>query len=152
MKKILIAILTIMVLSGCVNTELIEWQTDVRSSGYDFRQYTEQGFLFTPEIYNEPYDAIGLVEVTYIPQIRKAVDQVNPAYIPNFRIINVSQTYYYLELPDTDQLIAEMYNLANGLGADALSNFRITTDTVVNNGYNIETVKVTGFAIKRLSN
>ena len=152
MRNKMIAIFTIIVFSGCATTELTEWQTDIRSSGYDFRQYTEQGFLFTPEIYTEQYDAIGLVEVTYVPRVMKAHDQQNPANIAGFRNIYVGQTHYYLELPDTDELISEMYNLADGLGADALSNFRITTDTVVNNGYNIETVKITGFAIKRLSN
>lgn len=151
MKKLLIVFYAV-ILSSCASSSIEPWDTELRSSGYDFRPYTEQGFLFTPEVYNEPYDAVGLVEITYIPRVFEAQHEGRPNQIKDHRIISVSTNYYYVELPDTEKLIAEMYDLANGLGADALSNFNISAETVYNGNVAIETVKVSGFAIKRLSN
>ena len=148
-KHTLIVLITIL-LSGCASSNLETWNTELRSSGYDFRPYTEQGFLFTPEIYNEPYDAVGLVEITYIPRVVEAQSDTRPNQIEGYRIITASTKFYYIELPDTEKLIAEMYELADGLGADALSNFNISNETVYNGNTAIETVKVSGFAIKRL--
>lgn len=140
---------------SCSSFELIEWQSSTIASGYDFREYTEKGFLFTPEKYSEPYEAIGLVEVTYVPTVKKAPaiyqnGMASPNPIDGFRTIYYQQNYYYIEMPDTDKLIQEMYDLADELGANALTNFMITTDIVVNNNYSIETYKISGFAIKRL--
>ena len=121
----------------------------MRSSGYDFRPYTEQGFLFTPEIYTESYDAVGLVEITYIPRVIENQSDGRPNPMNGYRIIIAGTKYYYIELPDTEKLIAEMYDLADGLGADALSNFNISSETVYNGNTAIETVKVSCFAIKK---
>lgn len=151
MKKLFYLFIAI-TLTSCASSNLETWDTELRSSGYDFRPYTEQGFLFTPEVYNDPYDAVGLVEITYIPEVIEAKSENRPNQVDGYRIITVSTNYYYIELPDTEELIAEMYDLANGLGADALSNFNITGETIYNGNVAIETVKVSGFAIKRLSN
>ena len=40
-------------------------------SGYDFTSYTEKGFLFTPEQYLGDYDAVGLLNLEVIPEVRK---------------------------------------------------------------------------------
>lgn len=149
MKKLLF-VLSVFILSSCASTNLETWDTELRSSGYDFRPYTEQGFLFTPEVYTEPYDAVGLVEITYIPRVIESRAEGRPNQMEGYRIITSGTKYYYIELPNTENLIAEMYDLADGLGADALSNFNITGETVYNGNKAIETVKVSGFAIKRL--
>ena len=148
----LLCVLFAVILTSCASSNLETWNTELRSSGYDFRPYTEQGFLFTPEIYSEPYDAVGLVEITYIPKVFDAQSEGRPNQLNGHKIISVSSKYYYVELPDTEKLIAEMFDLADGLGADALSNFNITGETVYNGNVAIETIKVSGFAIKRLSN
>lgn len=149
MKKLLVVLLAV-ILTSCASSNLETWDTELRSSGYDFRPYTEQGFLFTPEVYTEPYDAVGLVEIIYIPRVIENQSQGRPMAMNGYRIITSGTKYYYIELPDTEKLIAEMYELADGLGADALSNFNITGETVYNGSKAIETVKVSGFAIKRL--
>jgi hypothetical protein len=40
-------------------------------SGYDFTSYTERGFLFTPEQYLGDYDAIGLLSLEIIREVKK---------------------------------------------------------------------------------
>lgn len=150
MRKILI-VLSLVIFTSCASSKFETWETELRSSSYDFRPYTEQGFLFTPDKYTEPYDAIGLVEITYIPNISKAPSVTRPDQMRGYRIMKAGTTFYYVELPDIDKLLAEMFNLADGFGADALSNFKITKETVYNGNVPIETVKVSGFAIKRLS-
>lgn len=148
--KNFIAISSLLLIIGCASTQPIEWDTDLRTSGYDFREYTEQGFLFTPEIYNDQYDAIGLIEITYVPKVLKPSGQGQPPNVPGYRIQSVFTNQFYVEIPKTDRLIKEMYDRATDMGADALSNFRITNETIYNNGtIPIETIKVSGFAIKR---
>jgi len=150
MRILSLLIIASIFISSCVTHQLTEWETDLRSSGYDFRSYTERGFLFTPEIYTESYEAIGLVEITYVPEIREHRQPGNPVPLAGYRILSSNDRNYYIELPETDNLIEEMYNLADGLGADALSNFRISPERLNNNNVEIETIKVSGFAIKRL--
>lgn len=157
MKKT-IYLLFVVILTGCASSNLELWDTELRALGYDFRPYTDQGFLFTPESYNEAYDAVGLVEIIYIPKIIKApsstttrtFSESRPMNRDGFSILLSGIHYYYVERPDTEKLIAEMYDLASGFGADALSNFNITTEVIYNNDVAIATIKVTGFAIKRL--
>lgn len=150
MRRLSLLVIIILFVSSCASNQLTEWSTELRSSGYDFRSYTERGFLFTPEIYTEPYEAVGLVEITYVPEIREHNMPGSPVPIAGYRILSTYERHYYVELPDTGDLIEEMYNLADSLGADALSNFRITPERLNNNNVEIETVKVSGFAIKRL--
>lgn len=136
-------------LSGCV-ASLAEWNSDYLTSGYDFREYTERGFLFTPETYTESYDAIGLVEITFIPNIRRTQQQ-NPPRLEGYRLIEFGSDVYYVELPDTERLIEEMFEVASDMGADALTRFSIDGETLNNNGFQVSTIKVSGLAIKRLS-
>ena len=49
-----------------------------------------------------------------------------------------------------DKLIEELHRLAVGLGADAIVNFKVTGDTIMNNNVQIGTIRASGFAIKRL--
>jgi hypothetical protein len=144
----------VLIITGCATTSVELWQTELRSYGYDFRPYTEQGFLFTPEKYLGEYEAVGLVDIVYVPEIIKSSSEGRPPNRDGYRIITSGTAagggYYYVEIPDTDRLIAELYDLASGLGADALTNFNMATETLFNGGVSIPTIKVSGFAIKRL--
>lgn len=141
-----------LVLTGCASPKLENWNSGLRTSGYDFRPYTEQGFLFTPEVYTDPYEAIGLIEITYIPSVTISKTRDRPDQMYGYRIMYYNYDYYYIELLDADKLIAEMFDLATEMGANTLSNFNITGATVYNRNIAIETVKASGFAIKRISN
>jgi hypothetical protein len=150
MKKLLVVLLAF-ILTSCSSSKLTDWDTDLRSSGYDFRSYTAQGFLFTPETYTEPYNAVGLVEIIYQPEIKYISPSLGvPTSREGYRLMTFGTQNYLVELPDTDILIDEMYELATNLGADALTNFQITNELIYNNDAPIETIKVSGFAIKRL--
>lgn len=148
MKKLIICFAFILV--GCVPPGLVEWNGDTYNFGYDFTSYTEKGFLFTPEKYNEPYDAIGLVEILIYPTIREAYTGTqNNLDSDNSRIVQIAGTYYRIEIPQSSVLIEQMYQRATEMGANALTNFRIDDITLSNNNYEIPSLKISGFAIKR---
>ena len=70
MKLILIAI-AVLIFNGCATLKFIP--AEEYFMGIDFRPYTEQGFLFTPEKYLGEYESIGLIdlisvhEANYVP-------------------------------------------------------------------------------------
>lgn len=137
--------LIVLFLSGCA-TSLQQWDSEYRAFGYDFTEYSEGGFLFTPEGYSGAYDSVGLIEVIFIPQIRRGNERIN---IEGAYRIVVGTNYYYVKEPDTDEIIMQMYKKAVELGADALINFELVPHLLDNEGFKITTYRVGGFAIKR---
>lgn len=137
----------LMVLSACTPS-LVEWESTYQSSGYDFREFTHKGFLFTPESYSGTYESIGLVEITFLPEIRE-VKQDNSPDIKGYNRRQFGSSTYYIEVADTERIIREMFELADDMGADALSRFEINPVSVQNNGFEIPSIKISGFAIKR---
>lgn len=117
--------------------------------GFDFREYTELGFLFTPGDYSGEYEAIGMITVTALPGAVKSM--------------RVKSTYslggvvppHYMELSwDVDELspddaIQAAYEKSIEMGADALINFNIESTTVYIEGAKLDGFDVSGFAIKR---
>jgi uncharacterized protein YbjQ (UPF0145 family) len=138
-------IIIVLFLSSCA-TSLQQWDSEYRTFGYDFTEYSESGFLFTPEGYNGNYDSVGMIEVVFIPQIRKGNERIN---IEGAYRIVVGTNYYYVKEPDTDEIIMQMYKKAIELGADALINFELVPHLLDNEGVKIATYRVGGFAIKR---
>jgi hypothetical protein len=149
---ILIILIISFITISCTSTNLglTEWDGDTYTFGYDFTEYSEKGFLFTPEKYNRPYDAIGLVEIVIYPKVRQAYSNQNSLSGENSRFVKIGSTYYRIEVPQSDVLIEDMYQKATDLGADALTNFRIDEISLTNNSYQIPSLKISGFAIKRL--
>lgn len=140
----------LLALTSCTPT-LTEWSTNYSVYGYDFREYSEKNFLFTPNIYNEGYDAIGLVEIVFIPEIRKTtIDQNGFARSESgYTTIYGYSAAYLVQLPDTKLLVAQFYNLSREMGADAVTQIKIESEYLDNNGHKIRSVKMSGFAIKR---
>lgn len=152
MKNHTILILSsLLTLSSCAPT-LTEWSTNYSVYGYDFSEYSDKNFLFTPNQYLDSYDAIGLVEVVFIPEIKQT--PINQSGIARgqagYTIIYGYSGAYLVQLPDTKLLVAQFYSICRDMGADAVTQIKIESEYLDNNGHKIRSVKMSGFAIRRL--
>src|SRR5207302_12798 len=58
-----VATLSVILLGACAPS-LRQLAPATIVTGIDLTPYTQRGFLFTPEVYAGPYEAIGLITVT----------------------------------------------------------------------------------------
>jgi hypothetical protein len=110
---------------------------DTLITGIDFSAYTKQGFFFTPEMYDGPYESIGLVTVSLFPAARQVIEAGG---IRRWRI----------DKPSVDEGVAKMYEQAKNMGADALVNFAVRVSDDRLDEWTVRPVlEVSGFAIRR---
>lgn len=144
MKRIVLLLATLL-LAGCATERIARIPREVTFAGFDFRPYTERGFMFTPDVYGGEYDAIGLVSATIYPEAyREHQSRGAETALGKWSIKDV----------DAQEAIDEMYRRASTLGADALVQFTIksiekTVETGDIRGLTLSGVEVSGFAIKR---
>ena len=125
--------------------------------GIDFREYTEKGFLFTPEKYQGDYESIGLLNFSISSEAvleKILVSEVNEMA----RKAGLSDVYRYkwnIEEINYKEVLDLAYDTSISMGGDAIINFEINYD--VNHYRNadgypsvyIPKINVTGFVIKR---
>jgi hypothetical protein len=120
---------------ACARPRLIPSKTLV--AGIDFSEYTRQGFLFTPEMYDGPYEAVGLVTVSMYPEARYVLSAD--------RVMR-----WDVQRITAQDVVAKMYEQAKGMGADALVNFTVrVTDDRIDATATRPVLEVSGFAIRR---
>jgi hypothetical protein len=140
-------VLILVFITGC-SAQLQLWNTAYVPTGYDFREYAENGFFFTPEGYLGEYDSMGVVNIQFMPKILRAANSTfNPP--PGYSLLVTAGGNYLIEKPNTQIIIDEMYKLATEMGADAVIKFEILPSSLNNEGTQINTIMATGFAIKR---
>lgn len=144
MKKyfLILVVLT----AGCATIQQSERVVVV--TGFDFTQYTKKGFLFTPESYNDKYESMGLITATIYPAV-KLMPAGSKADINKYYYVDVSNGVLMIEKLYASEVIAEMYNIAVKMGADAVANFSIRNIDTTNGPLKIPGYELTGFAIKR---
>lgn len=149
-------------LSGCTTTENLSQSGGYDYKGIDFREFTQEGFQFTPEKPTGQYESIGIVEVNFDPEIKEissersfeinkggGITEVNgKMYRAQSATNGGIKKYYIIELFDTNSLLQEIYELASGWGANAVVNLRFEYQSV-NRGLTWSRVTVRGFAIKK---
>lgn len=143
MKKHILLLL--LFLAGC-GTSPKTWDSQTNVYGLDFRDYNQQGFLFTPNVYDGDYESLGIVNIQLIPAVTKtqgAGKNWRRGYSAN------SDVVWWIEVLDTRNAIDQAYREASSMGADALSQFEISEGSVVNGDMEVPTLEITGFAIKR---
>lgn len=114
-------------------------------SGVDFSRYTQRGFLFTTEMYQGPYDAIGLITVT-------CYASATPDSIPDTLALGgivYHPTWRFGEVR-LERVLDSMYARATAMKADALVKFTATTTTRRDQTAEVPGIMVSGFAIHRL--
>ena len=155
MKKLLSIFIALSFLAGCASSNVTEQPESILSLGVDFRPYTEKGFHFTPYQYSGEYESLGLIEVIYIPEFRKAPSghtMQSPTALDGYSIyIDPSNPndFWNVKNVSGEQLVKEAYELALEMGADAIVDFRIGSYQYVNGSLRVESAKIEGFAIKR---
>jgi len=104
---------------------------------FDFRPYTNQGFLFTPSAYSGEYEAIGLVRFVMWPEAFR--ERVRSTRIYAWRTESIR----------SEEAIEHAYRQALEIGADALIHFDIRAVNRTEHGASLNGIEVSGFAIKR---
>ncbi len=115
--------------------------------GYNFSDYTKQGFLFTPEQYLGEYESIGILEVEIYPEINPQGKRVNQYGAENYGEIP-KWVYYPVQ---TKEVLDSLFNIGRRMGADAVVRLEITDVAQERTRflYPIPGKRASGFAIKR---
>lgn len=107
----------------------------------DFRALTADGFLLSPDPFIGPHDPLGQIFVTLQGGTRVAEGDEHVSY-KHLDYIHVT----------IDSAVAIAKERAKALGADGITNLRITTEPRVFNSYTaVGGWLVTGLAIRRTS-
>lgn len=169
MMKTIICALVIAVFTGCASvSQPVELNGGYTLTGFDFRKYSDEGFLFSPYRPNDEYDSRGLITLTLTPQV-KEVTRMTYAYKESMnyretlkneetgkmttftyemvRLANGEKKYYMIQEIDPNDAIDEMYNRATSLGANALIDFSVEWNTINNFGLNHDYITVSGYAV-----
>lgn len=152
MKKLLflVCILAI-VIQSCKTAQISQIPKREIFSGIDFREYTNKGFLFTPEKFEGNYESVGMVSFLIMPEAVKRRAETNPnpgswqdpGYIYNWEVKKI----------DIQNAVDGIYKRCVEMGADALVNFKseinIEDYPYLIPPFKIEGYRISGFAIKR---
>jgi len=156
MKKIWLIYVVLFILVSCSTSKITTSKISFIPKsqilfGLDFRPYTEQGFLVTPYSYSEPYESIGVLTLSILPEAKKVVGNTYRTSDSPNSTIQVEYIWLKSDI-SPEETIEAMYQECKKLGADALVDFNIkpiskhyNTDPPVS----IDGFEVTGFAIKR---
>lgn len=146
-----IIILTLL-LTGCVSQGAFESREYIANTGYDFRPYTQQGFLFTTEGMELDYVSIGYIRVVYNPSFQKIPTGGNMQEFEDSRVyqdpINPN-LYWRVSEPDEAKMIQTAYDQASAMGADAIIRFQIKNIEIKNAELIVNSSELVGLAIKR---
>lgn len=118
---------------------------EVNYYGYDFRKYSSQNFLFTPEKYIGEYESVGLLEVEIFPEIFTAKDDNDETYYPWEKAFGT----YHARNISPQEILDSLFVLSKDMGANAVMNFQIIKATKNFHNLIIEGIRANGFAIKR---
>jgi uncharacterized protein YbjQ (UPF0145 family) len=113
---------------------------------YDFRKYTDEGFLFTTEKYLGDYESIGLISVEIIPELRRREGY----FAPGQTYAGSSNSFWYYIPISPQEVLDSLYSKAKGMGADAVINLDVDyVDVIVSGNISVPATQASGFAIKR---
>lgn len=147
MKYAIVSFMLLM-LSGCGSSGTVAREETTIVTGYDFSEYTAQGFLITPEQYLGTYESMGMITVTMWPEVRK---EVRIRYkIDNGQRVPVEEETFVVGELNVKKAIDEIYEQAKGMGADAITRFNVTYTSRLNGDLIVPGTEISGFAIKRL--
>jgi hypothetical protein len=148
----LIFLIALLFSIACTGPRLLEKDESYQVLGFDFREYADVGFLITPESYSGRYQSLGLVDVVYDPEIIKETER--GAFLkakPGYTLISDRMgSMFQVKRADQSAVIRALYEVANEMGADAIVNFNIQNFSIERAQVEIPTIKVSGFAIKRI--
>lgn len=153
MKKSLI-ILIVLLTYGCVSSNVTERNEYYAITPYDFTEYTAKDFVFTPEMYDGEYESRGMIEIKYMPRFVEISGNASAEMLQDYQESYVVQDpienkYWRITRPKPDEIIRMAYEQAQEMDADAVVNFSLGADVTENGDIRVQTLTLTGFAIKR---
>ena len=134
--------------------------------GYDFRKYSDKGFLITTTEPSGNYSSKGIVQVTLNPEVKEITITSYNSLKRNGSIIVLNETpyelvvvpfvdgtkkYYRVEITSTEVAIDEIVSTAVSWEADAIFEFQVINETIVDNGLTKIVRTISGFAVNRLA-
>lgn len=160
MKKNLLIIIVLGLITSCISPRELKNISEKRNFyAIDFREYSKNGFLITPEKYIGDYQSIGIVRFEVYPGASYTVVErkVNPNYNPNTTGPNSSKYYdvkeWIVRKISMQDALDGIFEKCKEMGADALVNFKMDYDAVpydgISNPVVINGYIITGYAIKR---
>lgn len=147
MRKLTLLLTGVVALSSCsvlsVGEKTKSTERTTVTHFADYRPYTAEGFLISPNAYTGEYESLGEVAITITPSLKEFKREGKEAYLGS---------YYEYEKISYDELVSIAVKEAKSKGGDALVNFSITSTLIESTGgtfavgykYTIE-----GFCIKR---
>lgn len=143
MKNLFVILSLVTVISGCAAVKPSE--RIVLTAFSDYRKYSAEGFLISPNAYTSDFDGLGELSIMITPaKVKKEVQTQYSSYsIIEYEII----TY--------DEMVEIAVKTAKEKGADAIVNFSIIKDKISEfnrfNGVYItgNTYYIQGYCIKR---
>ena len=122
MKKLLI-ILSLIVGCGAPPKVIPEIQLII---DIDFTEYTQKGFLFTPNAYTANYESIGLITIIYYPEARlvtRVIEYEGKDKEGNKRARKESE--WVINKINSNALLDSVYTTCIEMGADAFTQLKI---------------------------
>jgi hypothetical protein len=140
-------VLAVTLVAACSGPEVYKKSMEV--AGYDFTEYTEQGFLITPESYQGEYQSIGVLSVTVWPRIEQRPVEDDTLAQPGPE--SPAREWFVAEGVDPQEVVDSLHVEARSMGADAIMNFRTEpVEQDLDNGPARAGVRARGFAIDRV--
>lgn len=142
-----------LLLGGC--TSLKYYPGSSNTSGMDFREFSEQGFHFSPYSYSSKFESRGMISITISPQSfvldESSVSKKKPGTnYEQHSSIATSLPIYVEKISIQDQL-KKMRDIAVELGADAIVDLKIQSEPDERDFGTVYILHLSGFAIKRLN-
>ena len=140
-------------LASCATPRPLPTEEHYYTTGYNFTEYTEMGFMFTPEGYSGEYKSVGIIEIKHIPRFAHIPSGGDTQRMEGSRVYRdpLGSGYWRVTEVDTNRMIRDAYEAASRMGADAVINFRMVPDTFQNVTLEVPTATLRGFAIKRIN-
>jgi len=153
MKK-LILILSFLLFVGCATSPKRIPEVMI-IMGVDFTEYSQKGFLFTPDSYTGDYLSKGLITLTFYPEANKITTH---RQIKN----NVgeyekrTEVRWVVDNINSNTLLDSVYSKCLNMGADAFTKLKILDAETIQHGVGttspiaINGITIKGYAIERL--
>ncbi len=155
MKNLRFLLAAFVLLAGCATPKFTDFPGLMFHIGFDFREYSDKGFLFTPEPYSGEHTVRGMVTFHLHPRVRYVKGKLPKSdgfTVKHFRVENYGEMTQIVEDYKVEDLIQYIYELSIEWGGDAFTHFEhrtLTSRTDLSEYSEYPYAVITGVVIKR---
>jgi len=137
-----------LLLIACQQAGPLTHQHQQNTVAFDFAPYTERGFLITPQSYDGSYQSIGQITLTIWPRAVETKIESIAERVAGRHDSTAQSGTWVVEQITTEELVESTYNEARRMGADAIVNFNVSTQTRHLSGrYSGQDLRLTGYNV-----